>query len=519
VPDELAAEYRRAGLWDDSTVGELVAASLRRNRATPVRVWSTSRPFAGTLGDVGELAGRLAGGLAARGIGPGDVLSFQLPNWAEAAATFYAGALLGAVLVPIVHIYGARELAFILRQSGARAHVTSAERAPLAEGLGPELTVVVGGAVPAGMHAFADVLTRGPAPCGRAPHPDDPAVLAYTSGTTADPKGVVHSHRTLLAELRHLAPGAPPMRGQLELPPGSPARLMTSPVSHATGMLGGLLSPLVSGEPVHLMDRWDPDAALAAMSDADVACGGGATFFLVSLLDHPGLTADHLARMRYVALGGAAVPASVAERADAAGISIVRSYGSTEHPSVSACAHGDPRDKRLYTDGRPFPGVEVRIGEGTGEVLTRGPDLFVGYTDAALTDARVDGDGWYATGDVGVLDADGYLTITGRLADVIIRGGENISAAEVEGLLGGLDGVAEVAVVGAPDPRYGERPCAFIRPRPGARPPDLDAVRAHLAQAGLARQKWPEDVRVVDDFDRTASGKIKKHVLREALAR
>jgi acyl-CoA synthetase (AMP-forming)/AMP-acid ligase II len=528
VHDELAAAYRRDGLWDDTTVGEAVADGLRRYRDMPVRVWSEARPFRGTLADVGDLAGRLASGLAARGIGVGDVVSFQLPNWAEAAAAFYAGALLGAVVVPIVHIYGPKELAFILRQSGARAHITSSERAPTVDGIAPETTIVVGERAPAGMLRFDAVIDGPPTREPAAVDADEPAVLAYTSGTTADPKGVVHSHRTLLAELRHLNPLAPPLLGQLEPPPGSPPRLIMSPVGHVTGMLTGLLSPLRTGEAAHFMDRWDTEAALRAIAEGDLSCGGGATFFLISLLDHPGLTDAHLERMRYVSLGGAPIPAAVAERADAMGISLVRAYGSTEHPSVTACAHGDPREKRLYTDGHAFPRVEIRIvgSDGAecppgmpGEIVTRGPDLFIGYTDASLTRARVDDEGWYTTGDVGVLDADGYLTITDRLTDVIIRGGENISAAEVEELLGRLDGVAEVAVVAAPDPRYGERGCAFIRPRPGGRAPDLEAVRAHLADAGLARQKWPEDVRIVDDFERTPSGKIKKYVLREALRR
>jgi non-ribosomal peptide synthetase component E (peptide arylation enzyme) len=171
-------------------------------------------------------------------------------------------------------------------------------------------------------------------------------------------------------------------------------------------------------------------------------------------------------------------------------------------------------------------GVEVRIvdpnGHGLGaglpgQIHSRGPDLFVGYTDPGLTHAMVDADGWYATGDIGVLDAEGYLTITDRLSDVIIRGGENISAAEVEGLLARMPGVAEVAVVAAPDQRLGEHACAFIRPSPGSDPPSVAVLRRFLEEAGLARQKWPEEVRVVEDFDRTPSGKVKKFVLREQL--
>jgi acyl-CoA synthetase (AMP-forming)/AMP-acid ligase II len=230
--------------------------------------------------------------------------------------------------------------------------------------------------------------------------------------------------------------------------------------------------------------------------------------------------------MRYVGLGGSPIPDAVAERADALGISLVRAYGSTEHPSVTGSAHSAPREKRIHTDGRPMAWVEVRtvdedgndVGVGRpGEILTRGPDRFAGYTDPASTATSIDADGWFRTGDVGVLDADGYLTITDRVKDIIIRGGENVSAAEVEQILAHMDGVAEVAVVAAPDERLGEHGCAFFRMQPGHEAPDLDAMRAHLATAGLAKQKWPEEIRAVDELPRTPSGKVQKFVLRQRL--
>jgi len=536
VAPELAGHYRAEGLWDDSTLGAVVARGLQDHPGSRIRIWSRDRPYDGTFGDVADVARRLAGGLRAAGIEPGDVVSFQLPNWMEAAAAFYAGALTGAVLVPIVHIYGARELAYILRQAAPRAHVATPrfghlDYAEIIDGLRADVPsleqiVFVGDDVPSWGTPWSS-LAEAPPVAGPAPiDPDAPCVLGYTSGTTADPKGVVHTHRTLLAEVRQLTYDAPPSIAPLQAPPGNRPVLLASPVSHATGMLGGLLSPVVTGSPINLLDRWDPAHALAAMLDGDLTGGGGATYFLTSLLDHPNLTSRHLEHMRYVALGGAPIPPAVAERADSLGISLVRAYGSTEHPSVTGSAHADSRDRRLYTDGRPMPGVEVRIaspdghdlGPGEpGEITTRGPDLFVGYTDAALTAARLDTDGWYATGDIGILDEQGYLTVTDRTADLIIRGGENVSAAEVEAVLAAMAGVAEVAVVAAPDARLGEHGCAFIRPMPGVSTPDLEAIRGYLRLSGLARQKWPEEVRGVDEFDRTPSGKVKKFVLRARL--
>ena len=261
--------------------------------------------------------------------------------------------------------------------------------------------------------------------------PDDVCVIAYTSGTTSDPKGVMHTHRTLLAELSHIAAW---------ITPGAP-NLMGSPVTHATGMLGAVLAPMQLGEDIHLIDRWDPARVLEVMLEADVGAGTGASVFLASILDHPDFTAEHARRIRRVGLGGAPVPIALGEQAAAHGIAIVRAYGSTEHPSVSGCSFDDPADKRHGTDGRPMPGVEIRLVDGdgvdvapgeAGEIWARGPDLCVGYTDPALSEAAFDADGWYRTGDMGVIDTDGFLTITDRLKDVIIRGGENISAAEIE---------------------------------------------------------------------------------------
>jgi acyl-CoA synthetase (AMP-forming)/AMP-acid ligase II len=221
------------------------------------------------------------------------------------------------------------------------------------------------------------------------------------------------------------------------------------------------------------------------------------------------------------------VPAAVGERAERLGISTVRSFGSTEHPSITGCTHDMPREKRLNTDGVPMMGVEMELRDEDGKVVgahepgeiwSKGPDCFIGYTDPQLTKACFDAGGWFATGDVGVVDDEGYLTIVDRKKDIIIRGGENISALEVEEQLVRLPGVAEVAVVAAPDERLGEHGCAFIRMQPDAGPaPDLGSVRERLAASGLAKQKWPEDVRGIDDFPRTPSGKIQKFVLRQRL--
>jgi len=532
VPAYLAERYRAEGAWDDRSLGQFLSDALLEDPTRRFRIWSPTHPCLGTVGDVYDESLCVAAGLRALGLGPGDVVAFQLPNWVEAAITFYACAMLGVTLVPIVHFYGPKEVGFILRQSRARALVIVArigQRDYLADlgtvrdGL-PELehVIVVGGSdAGAGLAAddlsFEDVRGAegidGPA----AVDPDGPALIAYTSGTTADPKGVVHTHRTLGCEVRQLS-GHQALRDR--------PNLVGAPVGHAIGMLGGLLCPLVGGRPIYMIDGWDPPTVLNAMVEEQISAGSGSTYFFTSLLDCPGFGPEHVDLMRFIGLGGSPIPNAVAERADELGISLVRSYGCTEHPSVTGSQHTAPKEKRIHTDGCPLEWVEVRTvdEEGNdvevgqpGEILSRGPDRFAGYTDPELTAVAVDEEGWFRTGDVGVIDAEGYLTITDRVKDIIIRGGENVSAAEVEQLLAHMPGVAEVAVVAAPDERLGEHGCAFFRMQPGNDPPGLEAVRSHLGAAGLARQKWPEELRVVDELPRTASGKVQKFVLRERL--
>jgi acyl-CoA synthetase len=505
IPAELTERYEAEGWWTPETIGDMLARGLEAAPGAEFRVHSEVRPWSGTFRDVERTARRLAAGLRRRGVGPGDVVAFQLPNWMEAAAVFWASAFLGAAVVPIVHFYGRKELSFILGAVKPRVFVT-AERFGRLEYM-PDLCedVPIVGVVG---RDFDDLLDPDPMPGAVGADPAAPALFAYTSGTTRDPKGVVHSHRTLGFETRQLTGTYPPDRG---------LQLTAAPVGHFIGMLNAFLIPVLSGTPVNLADVWDPGRALALMKSNGLTVGGGATYFMTSLLDHPDFGPEHLAHMKYAGMGGSAVPVAVTTRLARLGITCYRSYGSTEHPSITGSHYTAPERKRLHTDGCPLQGVEMRLADD-GEILSRGPDLCIGYTDPALTEAAFDGDGWYRTGDIGVLDEDGYLTITDRKADVIIRGGENISALEVEEALLGLPGVAEAAVVAAPDARLGERAAAVLRLLPGSPAPTLAEMRSHLDRIGLARQKWPEELHAVDELPRTASGKVQKFVLRKNIA-
>jgi acyl-CoA synthetase len=518
VPAELVERYVTEGWWTDLSLGQTVAARLATKAGAEFVVHSDTRPWRGTMADIDRAARAFASSLRARGVGPGDVVAFQLPNWVEAGIVFWGAAYVGAVVVPVVHFYGAKELAYIVSVTHPKVVITADQfgrleylepyEPLLADGEGEWLVVgdTPADDLPLGATPFGPLLDVQPVEEPAPVDPDAPTLIAFTSGTTRDPKGVIHTHRTIGYEARQLS----------SLNPTGPASITGAPLGHFMGLLQSLLCSLYIDRAVHLVDVWDPGEVLRLMLAEGVGMAGGSTYFLTSLLDHPDFSSAHLATMPSTGLGGASVPLAVTERAAALGIEVYRSYGSTEHPSATGCFIDEPRVKRMTTDGHPLLGVDLRLDDDD-EILTRGPELFLGYTDADLTAQVVDADGWYHTGDVGVLDDDGYLSITDRISDVIIRGGENISAVEVEEQVLVLTSVAEVSVVAVPDDRFGERAAAVVRVHAGMAGPTLEDLRAHLAEVGLAKQKWPELLIEVPDFPRTPSGKVQKFKVRQQL--
>ena len=449
----------------------------------------------------------------------------QLPNWRECFVTHAAAWLCGAILLPIVPIYGPREVAFILRQSGARAFigpraVRNRDNAPLFETLDDlpalEHRIVVGDPLPT-MMPFTELSTCDSA--GFTPYQpvnaSEICLLVYTSGTTSAPKGVQHSHASLLGEIRAMN----------QLRSGGPevTSLSVFPSGHIAGVLG-ILRTLTRGTLTVAMDAWDPVAAARLIVKYGVAASGGAPIHLSGLLDVAEQEGLDLSSLREYTTGAASVTGALIRRADAMGVVAFRCYGSSEHPTISSGSPDDPLDKRADTDGRLTPGSEIRLvdDEGAdvipgqpGEILTRGPELFMGYSDADLN-AECLVDGWFRTGDVGILDSEGYLRITDRKKDIIVRGGENIASKEVEDVLMAHPDVEAAAVVGAPDDRYGERVCAFVVLNPG-KPLGLSQVQDHFRASGLARQKTPERLHIVAELPRTASGKVQKQLLRQQL--
>jgi len=522
---------------DAMTLTAHILAGATAHDQCPLVFVTAAGERATTLGALVSDAEKVAAAFQARGIGPGDVVAVQLPGSYEGAVAQTAVGLCGAVLLPVVMIYGPREMELVLRRSGAAAvvvpwlHRGRRHADVVLGGLSGlralKLAVIVGddstsshgtsnhGAPSDGAVMYADLLRRPGGPYREpSPDPDDRAVLMYTSGTTAEPKGVQHSHRTLLAEATsrvytHVGPRA---RNLGLFPPG-----------HVAGLLN-LLRILLLGTPTVIMQAWEAALAASLIDRHAVTSSGGAPVQLSGLLDQQARGTATLATLREFLTGAAPVPPSLIRRADAAGITAFRSYGSSEHPTVTAGTIADPLDRRAGTDGLLIAGNEIRVVDAggrdvpagrDGEILTRGPELFTGYTDAALNAAAFLPGRWFRTGDVGRLDSDGYLTVTDRLKDIIIRGGENISSKEVEDLLVTHPAVADVAVIPSPDPVIGERVCAVVVTRPGFSF-DVDEARAHFAAAGVARQKTPEVVLLVDELPRTPSGKVRKDVLRAA---
>jgi cyclohexanecarboxylate-CoA ligase len=507
---------------DPQTLPHATLAAAGAHPDVPVIFHGAGRSAAVSVADLVDRAARCAAAFRGLGVQPGDTVAVQVPCRIDGVIAQVAAVLAGAVLVPVVASYGPHELGFILRESRARLLVTPdrwGRRDYLADlhrvGDCPDLSsvAVIADSVPQKYIDFRRLVSGSePRPTPTAPAPDDVCLLVYTSGTTGQPKGVQHTHTTVLAELHTRLTGNA----------ADSVILAAFPSGHVAGTLG-LLRMLIQGVPHVVMDTWDAATAARLIHQHGVTATGGTPFFLTTLLD----LADEvdLSCLREYGVGGASVPPSVIERAHQHGIMAFRAYGSSEHPTISGGSSEDALDKRAHTDGRIIDGVEIRIVDdalqdlpaGTpGEILSRGPELFVGYRDSALdADAFLPGR-WFRTGDIGVLDPDGYLTITDRRKDLIIRGGENLSSKLIEDILAEHEAVAEAAVVAAPDPRYGERVCAFVVLRPAAALTLAD-IRTHFSAAGTARHLTPERLEIVDDLPRTATGKVRKDELRRRL--
>jgi len=434
-----------------------------------------------TYAELDALVDAVAAAFQHRGIGHGDVVSSQLVNGIDSMVLCFAAARIDAIHNPVVTIYRDYEVGFIRQQTNSAVFIDDPDHDALAVQPGPR-----------------------PAPAGV--DIDGPRFLLYTSGSTADPKGVLHSDRTLLAECAAQAR----YHGLAD----DEVFVMPSPVAHVSGLLYGVLLPTWLGATSVLMPAWDPGRFLELVESEGGTFCGGATPFLQGVVDHPDLGRYDTSSLRLFPCGGADVPPELIRRAIARlGVRSGRGYGSTEFPSITSSAGPhEPDDKRAETDGRPIGANQVRVHDG--EIEARGPELFLGYRDPSLDRDAFTADGWFRTGDLGDLDDEGYLTITGRLKDIVIRSGEKLSAREVEDLLHEHRLVGAVAVVAVPDARTGERACACVVPSDAAHPPTLSELGDFLLTRGISRRKLPEQLELVASLPMTASGKVKKHELR-----
>lgn len=466
-----------------------------------------------TYGDLAEHVAIAARAFAASGVEPGDRVALWAPNSPEWIVAALGAWCAGATLIPINTRFTAAEALDVLRRGHAGALVVTgpflgADRlaALTAEGEPPPIVV----ALPdwqaflarTGRLTAADVRKR-----ADAVEPGDAADIMFTSGTTGRSKGALGSHGQALANARVWA-----QRAGLT---GADRYLAVNPFFHSFGLKAGILACLVSGATLVPMPVFDPARALALIEELRITVLPGAPTIYQTLLDHPDRTARDLSSLRLAVTGAAVVPTVLVERMrDVLGFDVaLTAYGLTEAVVATMCLPGDDPERVARTCGRPVDGMELRLG-ADDEVLLRGPNVMLGYLDdPEATRQAVDSGGWLHTGDVGVLDEQGYLTITDRLKDMYICGGFNVYPAEVEQVLARLDGVAESAVVGVPDERLGEVGKAFVVPRPGA-DLDADAVIAHCRTV-LAGFKVPRQVEFRTELPRNASGKALKRLLRE----
>jgi cyclohexanecarboxylate-CoA ligase len=493
---ERATYLAPGGAWDLPSLDTLVTDAARRARGELLVDDSADARFDGAALD--DAVSRLAGALRAEGVRRGDVVAWQAPNWWEAVVLYRACWRLGAIAGPIHHLAGSADVDRMLGILTPRLYLSTDDvRGPSAR-----FTRLLEGGAP---------LTRSFA------RPSDVGVVLFTSGSTGGPKAALHTQRGLAYKARVMAEAH-------RLTPDD-AVLMPAPLAHISGLLNAVLLPGVLPFRAQVMPKWEPDAATGLIERERITFMIGPPTFFVALMGAPGFRTERVESLRLVSSGGAGVtPAFVEDASARLGAHVKRTYGSTEAPTITTSTPDDSIVRARETDGRatgvarlrvsdPDTGRERRPGE-TGELWLRGPELFVGYSDADATRHAIR-QGWFRTGDLATVDDEGWLTIVGRIKDIIIRGGENITAAEVEVVLEAHPDVRHAVAVGYPDERLGERVCAFVVASEGF---DLAACRAWFEQQGVAVYKTPERIVRVDDLPTLGPGKPDRAVLRDRAA-
>ncbi|HAG7638598.1 TPA: medium-chain fatty-acid--CoA ligase [Escherichia coli] len=529
--EQRRAAYRQQGLWGDASLADYWQQTAR---AMPDKIAVVDNHGASyTYSALDHAASCLANWMLAKGIESGDRIAFQLPGWCEFTVIYLACLKIGAVSVPLLPSWREAELVWVLNKCQAKmffAPTLFKQTRPVdlilpLQNQLPQLQQIVGvdklAPATSSLSLSQIIADNTPLTMAITTHGDELAAVLFTSGTEGLPKGVMLTHNNILASERAYC-------ARLNLT-WQDVFMMPAPLGHATGFLHGVTAPFLIGARSVLLDIFTPDACLALLEQQRCTCMLGATPFVYDLLNLLEKQPADLSALRFFLCGGTTIPKKVARECQQRGIKLLSVYGSTESSPHAVVNLDDPLSRFMHTDGYAAAGVEIKVVDDArktlppgceGEEASRGPNVFMGYFDEPeLTARALDEEGWYYSGDLCGMDEAGYIKITGRKKDIIVRGGENISSREVEDILLQHPKIHDACVVAMPDERLGERSCAYVVLKAPHHSLSLEEVVAFFCRKRVAKYKYPEHIVVIEKLPRTASGKIQKFLLRKDIMR
>ncbi|ENG90110.1 short-chain-fatty-acid--CoA ligase [Escherichia coli P0298942.14] len=529
--EQRRAAYRQQGLWGDASLADYWQQTAR---AMPDKIAVVDNHGATyTYSALDHAASCLANWMLAKGIESGDRIAFQLPGWGEFTVIYLACLKIGAVSVPLLPSWREAELVWVLNKCQAKmffAPTLFKQTRPVdlilpLQNQLPQLQQIVGvdklAPATSSLSLSQIIADNIPLTTAITTHGDELAAVLFTSGTEGLPKGVMLTHNNILASERAYC-------ARLNLT-WLDVFMMPAPLGHATGFLHGVTAPFLIGARSVLLDIFTPDACLALLEQQRCTCMLGATPFVYDLLNLLEKQPADLSALRFFLCGGTTIPKKVARECQQLGIKLLSVYGSTESSPHAVVNLDDPLSRFMHTDGYAAAGVEIKVVNDArktlppgceGEEASRGPNVFMGYFDEPeLTARALDEEGWYYSGDLCRMDEAGYIKITGRKKDIIVRGGENISSREVEDILLQHPKIHDACVVAMPDERLGERSCAYVVLKAPHHSLSLEEVVAFFSRKRVAKYKYPEHIVVIEKLPRTASGKIQKFLLRKDIMR
>ncbi|EEV6074793.1 cyclohexanecarboxylate-CoA ligase [Escherichia coli] len=529
--EQRRAAYRQQGLWGDASLADYWQQTAR---AMPDKIAVVDNHGASyTYSALDHAASCLANWMLAKGIESGDRIAFQLPGWCEFTVIYLACLKIGAVSVPLLPSWREAELVWVLNKCQAKmffAPTLFKQTRPVdlilpLQNQLPQLQQIVGvdklAPATSSLSLSQIIADNTPLTTAITTHGDELAAVLFTSGTEGLPKGVMLTHNNILASERAYC-------ARLNLT-WQDVFMMPAPLGHATGFLHGVTAPFLIGARSVLLDIFTPDACLALLEQQRCTCMLGATPFVYDLLNLLEKQPADLSALRFFLCGGTTIPKKVARECQQRGIKLLSVYGSTESSPHAVVNLDDPLSRFMHTDGYAAAGVEIKVVDDArktlppgceGEEASRGPNVFMGYFDEPeLTARALDEEGWYYSGDLCRMDEAGYIKITGRKKDIIVRGGENISSREVEDILLQHPKIHDACVVAMPDEHLGERSCAYVVLKAPHHSLSLEEVVAFFSRKRVAKYKYPEHIVVIEKLPRTASGKIQKFLLRKDIMR